>query len=166
MFNKSSNNVSSKEYTLLIHQYIREVVLENMDKVDKLLGSSSGFNFVHGHIQEHLKLIHIQSKQEYLELIIKQAAEKCERDGKFNDANRLYDLSGDYDKVIMILNKLLGDLLAELQYSGATAPLPSSSPSKKLKKANDIPALAQQTLTTYQNRPGNIYNQHFVSKIF
>lgn len=179
--NNSYNSVSAdvsfaREYTRLVHAHVREVILENVDHLVELLGQvrMDGVR-MQGDIEKYRTLLHIISTQEFVTRIIKTSAEQCDRDGRYEYAIKLFDLAGEYDIVVGILNKRLGEALSEQRYASTggsgdgglgISSFLSSSPSKNRQQSSSSSSpvaetlkLAEQILDSYMQR------QHTSSKI-
>ena len=110
---------SGKYYTDLTYMYICEVILERNEFVDpKGEANIEGTKVLHD-VENHAKLICIHSPQEFIDKITKVAAQQCNDDGRINDAIVLYNMSKEYNTVISLLNKQLGDAIAQYKYSNA-----------------------------------------------
>lgn len=100
------------EHLKMCHEALKELVLETRE-FSKLLGDiRSDGSRKPGAIEERMSLIHLDNLTEYLRAITEQAAIKAEEDGRISDAVLLYQLSEEYDTVVTIVNKSLGEMLA------------------------------------------------------
>lgn len=100
------------EHLKMCHESLKELVLETRE-FSKLLGDiRPDGSRKPGAIEERMTLIHLDNLSEYLRAITEQAALKAEEDGRISDAVLLYQLSEDYDTVVTIVNKSLGEMLA------------------------------------------------------
>ncbi|OZJ05272.1 hypothetical protein BZG36_01960 [Bifiguratus adelaidae] len=99
-----------REQVKLCHRYIRDLILESREFVT-LLGEDRPEGRVPGVIEKYLDLIKIANTREFLNQITKQAAEKSNVDGRFKDAVAMYNLAEDYNSVVAVINKHLGDAL-------------------------------------------------------
>lgn len=100
------------EHLKLCHEALKELVLETRE-FSKLLGDiRADGSRKPGSIEELMPLIHLDNLNEYLRAITEQAAIKAEEDGRISDAVLLYQLSEEYDTVVNIVNKSLGEMLA------------------------------------------------------
>ncbi|ODV64135.1 linker nucleoporin NIC96 [Ascoidea rubescens DSM 1968] len=121
-----SETRASVEYLLLIclrkdkhqieiaHEALRELVLETRE-FSMLLGDiNSDGTALPGRIEERKELLYLQNEKEYLDKIAEKAAIKADEEGRIYDSLLLYQLSEKHDTVISIVNKLLADLLSNI----------------------------------------------------
>ncbi|ODV92037.1 hypothetical protein CANCADRAFT_19847, partial [Tortispora caseinolytica NRRL Y-17796] len=96
----------------IAHEAIRELVLDTR-AFAALLGDvqASGIRDP-GILERKMKLFNIDDEEQFLLTITEQAATRTDEEGRYSDAILLYHLSEDYDSVVSLLNRLLGDLLA------------------------------------------------------
>lgn len=100
------------EHLKMCHEALKELVLETRE-FSKLLGDiRPDGSRKPGAIEERMPLICLDNLGEYLRAITEQAALKAEEDGRVADAVLLYQLSEEYDTVVTIVNKSLGEMLA------------------------------------------------------
>lgn len=64
-------------------------------------------------IERDLSLIKLSDQRDYLETIVKQAAERAFRERRLRDAIRLFNIAEEYDRVIAVLNIELGNSLSQ-----------------------------------------------------
>ncbi|KAK9463740.1 Nup93/Nic96-domain-containing protein [Lipomyces oligophaga] len=101
-----------EKYITLCHEAIREMVLETRE-FSKLLGDvRSDGRREPGVIERKMALIRITNETDFLQTITQQAALQADQDGRVANAILLYHLSEEYDTVMKIVNKTLGELLA------------------------------------------------------
>lgn len=95
----------------LCQESIRELVLETREFV-LLLGkiTKNGMR-IPGIIEERKSLIYLNDESAFLDNIAEKAAQRANEDGRLIDCILLYQLSEEYDIVLTIVNKLLGDFL-------------------------------------------------------
>ncbi|KAJ3089450.1 hypothetical protein HK102_006381 [Quaeritorhiza haematococci] len=150
----------AREYTRLAHHFVRECILENTDQLSALLGEVRlDGTKTPGQVEKYGSLLHLRSREEFTARITRLAAQMCDRDGKYTDAVKLYDLACDYDTVLAILNKQLGESLS----AGFSSSTLMGSPSKFGSSAAsysglsggaaDTVNLAEQILQLYLSRP-------------
>lgn len=108
---------SGKYYTDLTYMYICEVILERNEFVDTNGEANIEGTKVLQDVEKHSKLIYIHSSQEFIDKITKVAAQQCNDDGRINDAIVLFNIAKEYNTVICLLNKQLGDAIAQYKYS-------------------------------------------------
>ncbi|KAJ3194732.1 hypothetical protein HK101_002013 [Irineochytrium annulatum] len=114
-----SETTLRKEYTRATYSHIIDLLLDSRI-APKLIGNSlpGGMEY-YGEIELHGPLIYINDHVEFIARLIRPAAEEADRRGKFEEAIHLYNKSGDYDMVIGILCKQLGEILASHRVSSA-----------------------------------------------
>lgn len=126
---------------------IRELVLLSREFAI-LLGSINSANGERypGILEKQRSLIGLEDLEAFNHVIIEKLANRCEEEGRIFDSILLYQLSQEYNTVILLLNKLLGEILS-------TTPL--DKPLYKLENGSDtadnnIVLLAKHILTTFQ----------------
>ncbi|EMR09810.1 hypothetical protein PNEG_01991 [Pneumocystis murina B123] len=96
----------------ICYEAIKELVLSTRD-FSQLLGDvKADGSREPGIIEKRLELIQLHSESEYLKTITEQAAIQADNDGCTADAILLYHLSEDFDTVVSIINKVLGEALS------------------------------------------------------
>jgi nuclear pore complex protein Nup93 len=105
-----------------------------------------------GAIEAKMKLINLRNEEEFLHAITEQAAVKAEEDGRTPDAILLYQLAEEYDTVLSLVNKLVGDTLAVLRLDEPISKLPSGA-SLMLTASVDPAQLARNLLKVYEGNP-------------
>ncbi|ETI22268.1 hypothetical protein G647_06341 [Cladophialophora carrionii CBS 160.54] len=96
-------------HTNACHECLRELCLETREFA-KLLGDiRSDGTRLPGAIELRAKLIHLDSREEFLSSITRQSAAIADQRGQIADAVLLYHLCEDYDNVISVLNRALAD---------------------------------------------------------
>lgn len=104
--------VDSKEQIELSHEALRELVLETKEFTILLGKINRDGTRIPGIIEERQSLLYLNDEKEFLHKITEQAARRADEDGRIYDSLLLYQLSEEYDIVIFIVNKLLGELLS------------------------------------------------------
>ncbi|KAK7204458.1 Nup93/Nic96-domain-containing protein [Myxozyma melibiosi] len=99
-------------YLRLCHEAIREMVLETREFAVLLGDIRADGAREAGIIEQKMALINIEDEEHFLRTITEQAAEQADQDGRVTDAILLYHLSEEYDRVLSIINKTLGESLA------------------------------------------------------
>jgi nuclear pore complex protein Nup93 len=108
----AGKNMVEKEYTRITHSHLRELLLESGIPL-KLVGESHADGLrAPGELERYGPLNFLNSYGDVVARIFKPAAEEADRRGKFTEAIQLYDLSGEYDTVVGILCKQLGEVVA------------------------------------------------------
>lgn len=96
-------------HTNACHECLRELCLESREFA-KLLGDiRSDGTRIPGAIEVRAKLIHLDSREEFLRSITSQSAAIADQRGQISDAVLLYHLCEDYDNVVAVLNRALVD---------------------------------------------------------
>ncbi|KAK9241385.1 Nup93/Nic96-domain-containing protein [Lipomyces kononenkoae] len=136
------------QYLRLCHESLRELVLETRDFASLLGDVRADGTRVPGIIEQKMELIKISNEQEYLRTITEQAAEQADQDGRTADAVLLYHLSEEYDVVVVIINKTLGESLAIADLSSDEV---GAGVSMSLAAAEDPVQLARNMMSVYTN---------------
>lgn len=100
------------------HAYLRELVMDTRAYAELLGDVRSDGTKVPGQIEKDLKLIHLRNDKDYLQGIVKAAAQRADQEKRFADTILLYNLAEEYDAVVQVLNAALG---ASLSSPNATA---------------------------------------------
>lgn len=150
--NKDLKDGKGKEHLKMCHEALKELVLETRE-FSKLLGDVrlDGWRSP-GAIENVISLIDLPEIDDFLNDITKVAAVTAEEDGRIADAVLLYQLSGDSDKVMTIINKALGDMLSTAHLG---SPIPGTSGDIPLSvSASDNPVQLARYAT-------EVYNENF-----
>lgn len=157
---RRSDAVDAVDYLVLLcfyrdqedacHEALRELVLETR-QFSVLLGDirADGARSP-GCIERRSKLIGLD-KDDFLTQITAQAALRAEDDGRFADAILLYQLSEQYDTVVSIMNRTLGDALSMMDFGDSNVE-PAKSLSL-LSTATNPAQLAATMRELYTNNP-------------
>lgn len=136
----------------MCHESLKELVLETRE-FSKLLGDVRADGTRQpGAIEQHMKLINISNEQEYLHAITEQAANKADEDGRTADAILLYQLGEEYDTVVSIINKSLGEALSVIELGQPMSTLPKGVP-LMLSATEDPAQLARNMMQVYSGNP-------------
>lgn len=98
------------------HEALRELILISREfslllgKLDPQNGSK-----VPGILERHRSLIHLPNLEEFYQKIIEVSAVRCEEEGRIFDALLLYQLCQEFDTVVSLINRLLGELLSTVE---------------------------------------------------
>lgn len=103
--------IDKKELVELAYEALRELVLETKEFTILLGKINSDGTRISGIIEERQSLLMLGDQKEFLHKITEQAARRADEDGRIQDSLLLYQLSEEYDIVMMIVNKMLGELL-------------------------------------------------------
>ncbi|CAH7689668.1 Nup93/Nic96-domain-containing protein [Phakopsora pachyrhizi] len=102
-----------KQQVMICHNYIRELAVESGSHEELLGDVRNNGKRVPGMIERDLSLIKLSDSGEYLDTIVKQAAERALGERRLRDAIRLFNLAEEYDRVIAVLNIELGNSLSQ-----------------------------------------------------
>lgn len=142
-----------KDHLKMCHESLKGLVLETRE-FSKLLGDiCQDGSRLPGAIEQRLSLIDLENVQQYLHAITEQAAIKAEEDGRIADAVLLYQLSEDYDTVVTIINKSLGEMLSVAQLGQPITPTTTESVPLVVATTDDPAQLARHVMEVYM---GNI----------
>lgn len=96
----------------LCHEALRELVLESREFA-LLLGDihENGMR-IKGLIEERAKLIALTDPQDFMRTITIQAASAADDNSRTTDAVLLYHLAGEYDNVMVIINRAMSEFIA------------------------------------------------------
>ncbi|KAI9029295.1 Nup93/Nic96-domain-containing protein [Hyaloraphidium curvatum] len=104
-------------YNALAHRYVRDLVLDTRDFLALLGSVRPDGTRAPGLLERYAPLLNLRTSAAFIESITKKAAERAERDGgRFNDAIQLYNLAEDYDTVMRLINRYLGETLAQRHF--------------------------------------------------
>ncbi|PLW28857.1 hypothetical protein PCASD_20063 [Puccinia coronata f. sp. avenae] len=86
------------------HTYIGNLAVETTSREEILGDMRNNGTRIPGMIERDLSLIKLSNHREYLETIVKQAAERAFRERRLRDAIRLFNIAEEYDRVIAVIN--------------------------------------------------------------
>lgn len=143
----------------ICYEVIKELVLNTRD-FSQLLGDVKADGTREpGIIEKKLELIQLHSENEYLKTITEQAAIQADDDGRTADAILLYHLSEDFDTVVSIINKVLGETLSSPTFNTrAESSNTSLKTNLSLMAMEDPKSLAQNMMSVYFSNVG-IYSK-------
>lgn len=104
---------ASSRYLTLSQESIRDVVLSAGDYATLLGDVTPEGAFRSGMIAKFAPLLNISDERAFIDSITKAAAAKREKEDKYRDAVHLYNLAGDYDRVLHILGKKMCQAFAQ-----------------------------------------------------
>lgn len=136
------------------HEAIRELILISRE-FSMLLGSINSLNGerLAGILENQRSLIGLQDLETFYQVIIEKLANRCEEEGRIFDSILLYQLAQEYNTVIVLLSKLLGEILS-------TTPLDQALLVEGVDTAdNNVILLAKHILTTFKK------NTHILDSI-
>ncbi|KAF2473206.1 NIC-domain-containing protein [Lindgomyces ingoldianus] len=103
---------AGKQQASLCHEALRELVLETREFTTLLGDVKANGQSTQGLIQERVPLIKLSDDAALLNVIISEAAKMADDNGRTNDAVLLRHLAGEYDGVVVILNRALSEALS------------------------------------------------------
>ncbi|KAF2000073.1 NIC-domain-containing protein [Amniculicola lignicola CBS 123094] len=156
---------AGKQQAGLCHEALRELVLETREFSTLLGDVKSNGEGTNGIIQERVPLIHLPSDQALIKVITHEAAKMADDNGRTNDAVLLNHLAGEYDSVVVILNRALAEALSvDLGHEplrleplkqrisvASNAPSSNSDSSMSLLGTDDPMELAGRVASLYKN---------------
>ncbi|KAM9934292.1 hypothetical protein OXX80_006110 [Metschnikowia pulcherrima] len=99
------------------HEALRELISVSRE-FGLLLGElSPEGDKIPGILERQRSLINLPDISSFYHHITERSAQRCEEEGRFFDAIRLYQLCQDYDTVVALLNKFLSELLSMTELS-------------------------------------------------
>lgn len=132
---------------------VRQVVLDSKDYYTLLGDPRNDGSVASGLIGKYSKLINTPDETKFLKTIVAAAASAAERGRQIKDAVMLYNLAGEYDKVVAVLNKELGIHLMDADNMGAGRDTALAlAPGTSLQAAQDLPTMAYEILSSYERQ--------------
>jgi hypothetical protein len=108
----NGDDAGGEAHVNLCHEALRELVLETRE-FSKLIGDiRPDGHRIRGVIEERSPLIALGKDQTFMVTITQQAAAFADEGGRTTDAVLLYHLAEDYDRVVTILNRALGEAIS------------------------------------------------------
>lgn len=104
--------IDTAEQVEMCHQALRELVLETKEFTILLGKINRDGTRIPGVLEERQSLLHLKDEKEFLRKITEHAALRADEDGRVYDCLLLYQLSEEYNIVVIIVNGLLSDLLS------------------------------------------------------
>ncbi len=103
----------SPQYNTLCQNAIRDAILSS-GNFSLVLGDLAADGiFRPGLLSKFAPLMNLGDEKSFVESITKSAAIKCEKEDKYRDAVHLYNLAGDYDKVLQILSRKMSSQFSQ-----------------------------------------------------
>jgi nuclear pore complex protein Nup93 len=96
----------------LCHEALRELVLESREFALLLGDMREDGQRIKGVIEERMRLIGLDERDDFMRRITMQAASVADDNGRTTDAVLLYHLAGEYDNVMIIINRALSEAVA------------------------------------------------------
>ncbi|TPX38061.1 hypothetical protein SmJEL517_g00295 [Synchytrium microbalum] len=150
---------SSRDYARALYNILIDLILATRDFKTLIGESRPDGTRSDSVISKSLSVIHIKSQEEFSARLVRPAAERAEKEGRWEDALKLRDLAGDYDDVVGLLISKLGDGLmmrastapfVMLQEGGAASPLTVVTAPKEVEEAVKN---AESLADYYKKRP-------------
>lgn len=155
--NRDLPGKGGEAYGKITHEALRELVLETREFAILLGDILADGSRVPGAIEERMSLISLAHADDYLHTIAEQAAVKADEDGRTADAVLLYQLAEEYDTVMTIINKAVGEALLLSELGKPVSEIPEGA--SMVIAVTDNPAqVARSILSTYQSNPIIISN--------
>lgn len=102
-------------YTTACRQLVRDLVLEHTGDAAALLGDVKQDGSVQpGFLAKHAHLLGLATNDNsaFMSEITVKAAERCDREGRLSDALQLYNLAGEYSRVLQLLMRRLSSAIS------------------------------------------------------
>ncbi|ODV87460.1 hypothetical protein CANARDRAFT_26856 [[Candida] arabinofermentans NRRL YB-2248] len=129
---------------------IRELVLETREFVLLLGKIDKDGTRIPGVIESRKKLLYLSNEESYLSKIAEQAAVKADEEGRPFDCILLYQLSEEFDTVISLVNRVLGEFLISIDLR---ANIDDVINEDVIKGETNIAKLATRLMKTYNSSP-------------
>jgi nuclear pore complex protein Nup93 len=110
--NKDLPGVAGTNQVSLCHEALRELVLESREFALLLGDMREDGQRIKGVIEERIRLIGLDERDDFMRRITMQAASVADDNGRTTDAVLLYHLAGEYDNVIAIVNRALSEAIS------------------------------------------------------
>ncbi|KAE9372102.1 nucleoporin NIC96 [Stipitochalara longipes BDJ] len=110
--NKDLQDQAGSNQVALCHEALRELVLESREFALLLGDMREDGQRIKGVIEERMRLIGLDERDDFMRRITMQAASVADDNGRTTDAVLLYHLAGEYDNVIVIVNRALSEAIA------------------------------------------------------
>lgn len=110
--NKDLEGQAGNNQIALCHEALRELVLESREFALLLGDMREDGQRIKGVIEERMRLIGLDERDDFMRRITMQAASVADDNGRTTDAVLLYHLAGEYDNVITIVNRALSEAIA------------------------------------------------------
>lgn len=150
--NKDLPQGYGSQHLKMCHEALKELVLETRE-FSRLIGDvRADGTRIPGAIEERMQLISLPNEEQYLRAITEQAAIKADEDGRTADAILLYQLSEEYDTVVSIINKSLGEAISVVELGRPMSSLPEGLP-LMISATEDPAQLARNMMKVYSDNP-------------
>lgn len=124
-------------YTNYCHDQVRSMILSTTDAASLLGDIRQDGSVQPGYLTNHAKLLKLTDTASFMAEITVKAAEKCAREGRLPDALQLFNLAGEYSRVLQLLAKRLQLLI--------TSPYQADD-------ASTVTAMSEAILQYYQSQ--------------
>jgi nuclear pore complex protein Nup93 len=146
----------------LCHDALRELVLESREFALLLGDVQDNGQRIKGLIEERMKLIALNETDDFMRTITIQAASAADDNSRTTDAVLLYHLAGEYDNVMVIINRALSEFVSVPigQDSLRLQPLkPREDPNAPQTHAGSLSLISIDDPITLTSAITNIYGQ-------
>lgn len=113
----------STQYNTACQNSIRDAVLASGNFSAVLGDLAADGTFRPGLLSKYAALMNLSDEKAFVQSITKSAAAKCEREDKYRDAIHLYNLAGEHDKVLQILNRKMSQIYSQAYIADVLAGL-------------------------------------------
>lgn len=113
----------SPQYNISCQNAIRDVILASGNFSLVLGDLAADGTFRPGLLSKFAPLMNLGDEKSFVESITKSAAVKCQKEDKYRDAVHLYNLAGDYDKVLQILCRKMSQQFSQAYFADSLAGL-------------------------------------------
>ncbi|MBW0496005.1 hypothetical protein O181_035720 [Austropuccinia psidii MF-1] len=152
-------NLGQNQVTLC-HTYIGDLAVETAFHEELLGDVRNDGTRIPGLIERDLSLIKLSDQGEYLETIVKQAAERAFRERRLRDAIRLFNIAEEYDRVIAVVNiELGGSLFQPGSHLSSTQIHDGTQEAGIAAKGATVSLTASQDIVTVANNILNHYDR-------
>lgn len=110
--NKDLPGQAGTNQVALCHEALRELVLESREFALLLGDMREDGQRIKGVIEERMRLIGLDERDDFMRRITVQAASVADDNGRTTDAVLLYHLAAEYDNVMIIINRALSEAVA------------------------------------------------------
>jgi nuclear pore complex protein Nup93 len=101
-----------RNQVMLCHEALRELVLESREFTVLLGDMQDDGQRIKGAIEQRMKLICLDEADDFMRTITMQAASVADDNGRVTDAVLLYHLAGEYDNVMVTINRAVSEAVA------------------------------------------------------
>lgn len=98
-------------YRAHCHDLVRAAVVESPDAAALLGDVRQDGTVLPGYLAKNARLLGLTDTAAFMAEITTKAAERCEREGRLEDALQLYNLAAEYTRVLQLLLKRLGRIV-------------------------------------------------------